>query len=83
MHLIENIRNRKRFVFPAFNFNVFLEPINLFVPNALFPYPLKTIENLNVFGCFQGVKKECIGNKWDNVIPGEIMWKLFHEPFER
>ena len=33
-----------------------------FVPNALFLYPLKTLENLTVFWCFQGVEKECIGN---------------------
>ena len=34
-----------------------------FVPNALFLYPLKTLENLAVFWCFQGVEKECIGNE--------------------
>ena len=34
-----------------------------FVPNALFLYPLKTLENLTVFWCFQGVEKECIGNE--------------------
>ena len=32
------------------------DPINLFVPNAPFLYPLKT--------CFQGVEKGCIRNKW-------------------
>ena len=34
---------------------------NPFVPNAPFIYPLKTSE-----GCFQGVEKGCIGNKWVN-----------------
>ena len=34
-----------------------------FVRNALFLYPLKTLENLTVFWCFQGVEKECIGNE--------------------
>ena len=37
--------------------------INPYVPNAPFLYPLKT-ENRKVFWCFQGVEKECIGNKW-------------------
>ena len=32
-------------------------PINLFVPNTPFLYPLK---------CFHGVKKWCIGNEWVN-----------------
>ena len=40
--------------------------INLFVPNALFLYPLKTSENLMVF-CFQGVETGFMGNKWVNV----------------
>ena len=35
---------------------------NPIFPNATFLYPLK-IENLKVFWCFQGVEKECIGNK--------------------
>ena len=34
--------------------------INPFVPNALFPYPLKTTENLTVF-CFQGYRKGALG----------------------
>ena len=38
--------------------------INPFVPNAPLLYHLKTSENLTVFWCFQGVEKECIGNKW-------------------
>ena len=41
-----------------------MENLNTFVPNAPFLYPLKTSENLTVFWCFQGVEKECIGNKW-------------------
>ena len=43
--------------------------INLFVPNAPFlypPNPLKTLENLTVFLCFQRVEKWCTGNKWVN-----------------
>ena len=36
---------------------------NPFFPNATFLYSLKTSENLKVFWCFQGVEKECIGNK--------------------
>ena len=40
--------------------------INPFVPNATFLYPLKISENLRVFGCFLGVEKGCIGNKWVN-----------------
>ena len=38
--------------------------INTF--NAPFLYPLKTSENFTIFCCFQGVEKECIGNKWAN-----------------
>ena len=41
---------------------------NPFVPNAPFLYPLKTLENLTFFLCFRGVEKECIGNKWVNVM---------------
>ena len=29
--------------------------------------PSETSENLTVFWCFQGVKKECIGNEWSNI----------------
>ena len=39
-------------------------PINPFVPNAPFLYPLRTSENLMVLRCFQRVEKGCIGNKW-------------------
>ena len=38
--------------------------INPFVPNAPFLYPLKTSENCEVFWCFQGVEKACVGNEW-------------------
>ena len=34
------------------------------LPNALFLYSLKTLENSKVFWCFQGVEKELIGNEW-------------------
>ena len=40
--------------------------LNPFVLSALFFYPLKTLENLPVFWCIQGVEKGCIGNKWVN-----------------
>ena len=33
--------------------NIDLEWVNLFTPNARFLYPLKTLEKLNVFWCFQ------------------------------
>ena len=38
--------------------------LNPFVPNAPFPYPLKTSEILQVYRYFQGVEKGCIGNGW-------------------
>ena len=41
-----------------------LRHINEFVPNTPFLYPSKTSENRKVFWFFQGVEKECIGNKW-------------------
>ena len=41
-----------------------LPNLNPFVPKAPFLYPLKTWKNLWVFWFFQGVEKECIGNKW-------------------
>lgn len=44
---------------------VSLLTVNLFVPNAPFPYPQKKSENLEVF-CFQGLEKMCIRNKWIN-----------------
>ena len=37
--------------------------VNPFVPNALFPYPLKKSGHLTVFWCFQGLEKGCIENK--------------------
>ena len=37
---------------------------NPFVPSAPFLYPLKSLGNVKVFWCFQGVEKGCIGNKW-------------------
>ena len=46
--------------------------INPFVPNATFLYPLKILENLTTFWCFQGVAKSCIGNKWVN----SCLWKI-------
>ena len=41
---------------------------NPFVPNAPFPYPLKTSENLTVFWFFQEVEKGFIGNEWVKTI---------------
>ena len=38
-----------------------------FVPNALFPYPLKTLENRKFFWCIQGAEKGYTGNKWIKV----------------
>ena len=40
------------------------KPINQFVSNAHFIYPLKTSDNLTVFWCFKGVEKGCIGKEW-------------------
>ena len=40
--------------------------MNPFVPNAPCPYPLKTSKNRQVFSCFQGVEKDCIGSEWVN-----------------
>ena len=34
---------------------------NPFVPNAPFLYPLRTLKNLKVFCCFQGVEKGALG----------------------
>ena len=49
---------------------------NLFVCSAPFLYPLKTSENLQVFWCFQGVEKGCIGNKWVNkeIFKGKLFY---------
>ena len=41
--------------------------VNLFAPNAPFPYPLKTSKNPKVFWCFPEVEKGCIGKKWVNL----------------
>ena len=54
---------------------IFHNTVNPFVPNAPFPYPLKTLENLTVFWCFQGVEKGCIGNEWFDKSKLEV-WKL-------
>ena len=40
--------------------------LNLFVPNALFLYPLRRSENLTGFCCFQGAEKGCIWNEGVN-----------------
>ena len=42
--------------------------INTIVPNAPFLYHLKTLENRKVLGCFLGVEKGCIENKWVKVL---------------
>ena len=47
---------KKKICFTLVKFDVF----NQFVPRAPFLYPLKTLENLNVFWCFQGVGEECL-----------------------
>ena len=39
-------------------------PLNRFVPNAPYLYPMKTSENPTVFWCFQRIEKMCIGNEW-------------------
>ena len=68
-HLSLGKTNIYGFVFLFINFSSPLKPwkmftdINPFVPNAPFPYPLKT-ENRKIFSCFQGVEKGSIGNKW-------------------
>ena len=46
--------------------------VNPFVPSAPFLYPRKTLENLTVSRCFQGLEKGCIGNKWVKFV--EIFW---------
>ena len=45
-------------------FACIINQLNPFVPNTPFLYPLKTSENRKIFGCFQGIEKRCIGNKW-------------------
>ena len=59
--------------------NSILEIFNPFVPNASFLYPLKTSENRNVFWCFQGVEKGCIGNEWVKWALSALWWTLFGE----
>ena len=48
--------------------------INPFIPNATFPYPLKTSEYVKVFWCFQRVEKGSNGNEWSDF--GAIL--LYH-----
>ena len=45
-------------------FACIINQLNPFVPNTPFLYPLKTSENRNIFWCFLGIGKGCIGNKW-------------------
>ena len=54
-------------IFRPFRINI---PLNPFVLNAPFLYPLKTSENRNVFWYFQGVKKGCIGTNG-------LIWAFF------
>ena len=63
-----NLRNFLTIFLRSFLFNPF-------VPSAPFLYPLKTSENFMVFGCFQGVEKRCIWNKWVKEI---VYWQLPH-----
>ena len=42
--------------------------LNPLVPTVLFVYPLETLENRKVLWYFQGVEKECGGNKWVKLI---------------
>ena len=42
------------------------KPINPFISNAPFLYPLKASENRKFFWCFEGLGKGCIRNKWAN-----------------
>ena len=48
--------------------NLYWMFFNPLVPCTPFLYPLKTLENLQVFWCFQGLEKACIGNKWVNYV---------------
>ena len=52
--------------------NIMHEMVNPFVPNAPFPYPMKT-ENL-----FQGVEKWCIGNEWVHL----LLWENYMDAFK-
>ena len=51
-----------------------LNLINPFVPNAPFPYPLKT--------CFQWVEKGRIRNEWVNTVLGTIEAAVLRYSFE-
>ena len=51
--------------------------INPYLPNAPFLYSLKTSENLAVFGCFQGLGKGCVENKWVNITQVKFSMSLF------
>ena len=44
--------------------NCLLNLLNPFVPNTVFLYRLKTLQNRKIFWCFQGVEKGCFGNEW-------------------
>ena len=64
--------------------------LNPFVPNAPFLCPLKTSENRNVFWCFQGVEKECIGKErvkmsmmGDWTISWINRWNSSHQTFKK
>ena len=62
---------------------LFLYSFKLFVSNAPFLYPLKASENRMVFWYFQGVEKECIGNKWvkrQNISEISQCWEIEHWP---
>ena len=55
--------------------------LNTFVPNAPFLYPLKTIESLMVFWCFQGMAKGCIGNELVRRDEFITLWILNRQKF--
>ena len=48
--------------------------INPFVSNAPFLYPLKTLENLTLCWCFQGVEKGCSGNQLVKICTIILTW---------
>ena len=58
--------------------------INQFFPNALFIYPLKTLENRKIFCCFQRIEKGCIGKKWINELLSikHNIYKSFGDNYE-
>ena len=55
-------------LFVAGSSEVFQQGLTHLFPMRSFFYPLKTSENLMVFGCLQGVEKGCIGGKCVNPI---------------